>query len=95
MPSPKKKGRKKYKGFTLDSFEAEEDGLIPIFTDSHDRVPEVDMSANNPFYGESTIAIGEPIKRSSKRRKVVIPHEEEEQTISDGTQREDGLVYVL
>jgi hypothetical protein len=95
MPSPKKKGRKRYTGFTLDSFEAEEDGPIPIYTDSHDRVPEVDISADNPFYGESSTAVREPTKSSSKRRKIVIPGEEEEQTMSDAEQREDGLVYVL
>lgn len=95
MPSPKKKGRKRYTGFTLDSFEAEEDGPIPIYTDSSDRVPEVDTSINNPFYGESTTALPDPRKRSSKRRKVTIPGEEEEQTVSEAEKREDGLVYVL
>lgn len=95
MPSPKKKGRKRYTGFTLDSFEAEEDGPIPIYTDSHDRVPEVDISSDNPFYGESSTAPPDPSKRSSKRRKIVIPGEEEEQTFSEAERREDGLVYVF
>ena len=94
MPSLKKKGRK-YKGFTLDSFEAEEDSTpIQIFTDSHDRVPEVDLSPENPFYGESSRSIPEPTKRSSKRRKVTVPGEGEH-TVDELEQREDGLVYVL
>lgn len=94
MPSLKKKGRK-YKGFTLDSFEAEEDSTpIQIFTDSHDRVPEVDLSPENPFYGESSRSIPEPTKRSSKRRKVTVPGEGEH-TVDELEQREDGLVYVF
>ncbi|KAG4429488.1 hypothetical protein IFR05_015026 [Cadophora sp. M221] len=94
MPSLKKKGRK-YKGFTLDSFEAEQDSTpIQIFTDSHDRVPEVDLSPENPFYGESSRSIPEPTKRSSKRRKVTVPGEGEH-TVEELGQREDGLVYVF
>ena len=96
MPSPKKKGRKRYTGFTLDSFDAEDDDAAPIeiFTDSNDRVPEVDMSADNPFYGESSPAHPEPTKRSSKRRKIMVPGEGEK-TVEEAEQREDGLVYVL
>jgi hypothetical protein len=95
MPSPKKKGRKKYTGFTLDSFGAEDDEATPIqiYTDSHDRVPEVDLSADNPFYGEAS-APSEPTKRMSKRRKIIIPGEAE-QAVEEAEQREDGLVYVL
>jgi hypothetical protein len=94
MPSPKKKGSKKYTGFTLDSFEAEEDAPIQIYTDSHDRVPEVDLSPDNPFYGEGSAVAPEPTKRASKRRKITVPGEGE-QTIEELEKREDGLVYVL
>jgi hypothetical protein len=95
MPSPKKKGRKKYSGFTIDSFEVEdEETPIQIFTDSHDRVPEVDFSTENPFYGAGSVAQPEPTKRSSKRRKITVPGEED-QTVEEAEQREDGLVYVL
>jgi hypothetical protein len=92
MPTPKKKG-KRYKGFTMDSFEAEEGQPIQIYTDSNDRVPEVDMSADNPFYGSSS-AVPEPMKRASKRRKVTVPGEGE-RNIEEVERREDGLVYVL
>lgn len=94
MPSPKKRGRKKYTGFTLDSFEAEEEGPIAIYTDSHDRIPELDMSGNNPFYGESSQALPDPIKRSSKRRKVSVTGEAGE-IVEGAEHRNDGLVYVL
>ncbi len=97
MPSPKKnRGRKRYTGYTLDSFEAqEEDTPIPIYTDSHDRVPEVDMSQDNPFYGDSQTTEPEPSKtRASKRRKITVPGEGE-QSIEDLEQREDGMLYTL
>jgi hypothetical protein len=92
MPSPRKKGTK-YKGFTLDSFGPEEDAPIQIFTDSHDRIPEVDLSADNPFYNASAI-LPEPTKRASKRRKLTVPGEGE-QTVEQAGRRDDGLVYVL
>ncbi|KAL2062943.1 hypothetical protein VTL71DRAFT_6015 [Oculimacula yallundae] len=94
MPSLKKKGRK-YKGFTLDSFEAAEESTpIQIFTDSHDRVPEADLSPENPFYGESSRSVPEPTKRTSRRRKITVPGEGEH-TVEELEQREDGLIYVF
>lgn len=94
MPTPKKKGGKKYKGFTLGSFEAEEEGEpIQIYTDSHERIPEVDTSEANPFYGAQQ-AVPEPTKRSSKRRKIEVPGEGEF-SAEVVERREDGLVYCL
>lgn len=94
MPSPKK-GRKKYSGFTLDSFSAEDEGTssIEIYTDSHERIPEVDMHPDNPFYGAAHPP-PEPTKRASKRRKINVPGEGE-QTLEEANKRDDGLVYVL
>ncbi|KAH8598847.1 hypothetical protein B0O99DRAFT_614321 [Bisporella sp. PMI_857] len=95
MPSPKKKARKKYTGFTLDSFGAGDgDESIPIYTDSNDRIPEVDTTDENPFYGEATIPPSEPAKRTSKRRKIHIPGEGE-QDLDEAEKRDDGLVYVF
>jgi hypothetical protein len=93
MPSPKKRG-KKHTGFTLDSFEAEEEAPIHIYTDSHDRVPEVDLSPDNPFYGRGSAAVPEPTKRASKRRKITVPGEGF-QSIEELQKREDGLIYTL
>lgn len=79
----------------MNSFQIDDaDPDIQIFTDSNDRVPEVDRSADNPFYGEGAASPPEPIKRTSKRRKVTIPGEGE-QEIEDIKDREDGLAYVL
>lgn len=92
MPSPKKhKARRTY---GLDSFEIAEDAPIQIFTDSMDRVPEVDMSDENPFFGVATRAESEISTRSSKRRKLNVPGEGE-RTVEELEQREDGLIYVL
>lgn len=96
MPTPKRKGRKKYTGFTLDSFHAADDEPpIQIYTDSQDRVPEPDTSADNPFFGQGAAVPPEPAKRSTRRsRKIHIPGEGE-QTVEEAEKREDGLVYVL
>ncbi|KAE9377051.1 hypothetical protein N431DRAFT_368623 [Stipitochalara longipes BDJ] len=93
MPSPKKRN-KKYTGLTLDSFEAEDDAPIHIYTDSHDRVPEVDLSPDNPFYGEGNATVPEPTKRASKRRKITVPGEGA-QSLEELQKREDGLIYTF
>ncbi|KAI1758185.1 hypothetical protein F4782DRAFT_476946 [Xylaria castorea] len=91
MPTPKKKA-KKYTGLTLDSFRAddvEED--IQIFTDSRDHLPQLDDSAENPFYGDHVIA--EPSKRRSKR-KIVVPGEGRH-LVEDVVKRTDGVLVVF
>ncbi|KAG9248712.1 hypothetical protein BJ878DRAFT_412166 [Calycina marina] len=94
MPSPRKRG-KKYSGFALDSFKADDDeGGVQIYTDSHDRVPEVDASSENPFFGVPAAIHPEPMKRSSKRRKIAIPGEGE-LSIEEAEKRKDGMVYVF
>jgi hypothetical protein len=92
MPSPKKNRSRRTYG--LDSFEVAEDAPIQIFTDSMDRVPEVDLSTDNPFFGDNQPAEAEPTKRASKRRKLRVPGEGD-QSIEELEQREDGLIYVL
>lgn len=97
IPTPKKNKSKKYTGLTLDSFRAEAvDEPIEIFTDSRDRIPEKDATAENPFYGMPTKGTRqpEPTKRRSPRNHVSIPGEGRE-TIDEAVQREDGIVYVL
>jgi len=84
---------KRYNGISMESFVAEEvEEPIPIFTDSQDRIPEVDASAENPFYGNHTTAPEAPRRRS--KRRVAVPGEGSQQ-IEEALQREDGMVYVL
>ncbi|CAI4219885.1 unnamed protein product [Parascedosporium putredinis] len=95
MPSPSKARAKKYTGISLESFTAEEDETpIEIFTDSKERIPNKEVSADNPFYGNASRDAQEPVKRRSKRNKVHVPGEGR-QTIEDAMGREDGLVYVF
>jgi hypothetical protein len=94
MPSPKK-SKKKYTGLSLDSFMAEEESAsIEIYTDSTDRVPEADLSPDNPFYGGGAQVPSEPTKRSVKRRKMNVPGEGV-QDLEELEHREDGMVYTL
>ena len=101
MPTSRKNGRrKKHIGFSLDGFGGDEGKLeekIEIFTDSKDKVPEVDESEDNPFYikpGDAITPNGDTVVRSSKRGKVGSGPKHSEE-IEKSFKREDGLVYVL
>ncbi|PKS11561.1 hypothetical protein jhhlp_003326, partial [Lomentospora prolificans] len=95
MPSPQKARAKKYTGISLESFTAEDDETpIEIFTDSKERIPDKEVSADNPFYGNAGRDVQEPVRRRSKRSKVHVPGEGR-QAIEDAIEREDGLVYVF
>ncbi|GES58376.1 hypothetical protein ATEIFO6365_0004052700 [Aspergillus terreus] len=93
-PSGSSSGRKKkkYTGFSLDSFndnEAQGGSAIQIYTDSRDRIPEVSKSEENPFYAKP-----EPnaSTRASKRR---VQNAKRDKEVDDAIQREDGMVYVF
>lgn len=93
MTSTPKKKAKKYTGLTLDSFKAEEvEEDIEIYTDNCDCYPEVDNSAENPFYGDHAVA--EPTKRRSKRKAITVPGEGR-QSVDDAVRREDGVLVVF
>ncbi|KAH8160030.1 hypothetical protein CIB48_g8213 [Xylaria polymorpha] len=92
ISTPKKKA-KKYTGLTLDSFRAEDvEEHIEIFTDSRDHLPQVDHSAENPFYGDHVVA--EPSKRRSKRKPIIVPGEGRH-TVEDAVKRTDGVLVVF
>ncbi|TPR09950.1 RNA recognition motif family protein [Aspergillus niger] len=69
-PSARKK-TKKHTGFSLDSF-CEDDtqggSEIQIYTDSRDRIPEVDKSEDNPFYNKPTAS--NTTTRASRRKET-------------------------
>jgi len=92
MPSPRKARTKKY---VLDSFTADDevDETIQIYTDSHERIPEVDRSEENPFYGNHTVA-PEPSKRRARNATVSIPGEGKV-SLDEAIRREDGMLIVL
>ena len=92
MPTPSKSRGKKH---ILDSFTADDiEAPIAIFTDSHERIPEVDRSAENPFYDPPTVSTREPAKRRSRRQHVTIPGEGKV-TVEEAVRRDDGMLTVL
>ena len=91
MPSPKKARTQQY---VLDSFSANNtEDPIEIYTDSHERVPEVDQSAENPFFGNHQPEMSRTTRRS-KRQTVSIPGEGKV-SVDDAVRRDDGMVIVL
>ena len=98
---PPRRGRpgRKYNGFSLESFSTENEGAeaqVKIFTDSKEKVPELDLNEENPFIdrqqpGESSSP--QKVTGASKRRKIsgkAKKGDEVEQAL-----KEDGIVYVL
>ncbi|RDW86399.1 uncharacterized protein DSM5745_03041 [Aspergillus mulundensis] len=87
QPAPKKK--KKQTGFSLDSFSdnPSQGDAIQIYTDSRDRIPEVDESEENPFYQKpSTTTRPRPSKTRTRSR---------DKEVDEALKREDGMVYVF
>ncbi|KAL8719472.1 MAG: hypothetical protein Q9225_003522 [Loekoesia sp. 1 TL-2023] len=96
MPNKKNRRGKKNVGFSLDSSSEEEDpaGRIQIYTDSKEKIPELDMSEDNPFIDRpETSRVPEPHKSIGRHgRKAPVktnPH------IEDAFNREEGMVYVF
>ena len=102
MPTPRKRRNKRHVGFSLyNSVEDEEDansaGEIPIYTDSKDKVPELDPTEDNPFYEQPKQhdPPPEPLKRRISKKRKVSPTTEESEKIKEAFKREEGMVYVL
>ncbi|KAI9368905.1 hypothetical protein BJX61DRAFT_521661 [Aspergillus egyptiacus] len=87
-PSGQKK-KKKQTGFSLDSFtdDTSQGDSIQIYTDSRDRIPEVDESEDNPFYQKPSVST----KARPSRRKTVGRDKE----VGEALNREDGMVYIF
>lgn len=98
MPTPQKEGRRSRRraGFSLDdSFEGpEHEEHIKIFTDSKEKVPELDTTEDNPFYSnpvnEGASKAWET--KSKKNRKTGVTSS---QFIEEAFNHEEGMVYVL
>jgi hypothetical protein len=92
-----RRGRR-YNGYSLESFSAEDgtSGNIQIFTDSRDNIPQLDTSKDNPFINHPSKVQGSStrVTGTSKRRKV-----SREQKIDPQLQRavdnDEGMIYVL
>lgn len=92
--SSKKPRAKRTNDISLDSFEIhdeEAEAPIEIFTDSDARLPKIDVSEENPFYGDAGIAASTaPVRRSTRNKSVAV-----EKIVEKTLQRDDGLLYVL
>ncbi len=100
-PSPRKgRKNKRFNGFSLESFTAEDEGArgqIQIFTDSRDRVPQVDKNKANPFVehnmnGESSSTL--KVARTATRRKVSSEKKVDPQ-VDEAIRNDEARVYVL
>ena len=102
MPTPRKRRNKRHVGFSLySSMEGEEEdsseGRIQIYTDSKEKVPELDPSEDNPFYElpEHRDPPPAPTKRKTSRKRKATSSIDDSEKIKDAFNREDGMVYVL
>lgn len=102
MPNPRKRRNKRHVGFSLyssmeDDGDAGSETQIEIYTDSKDKVPELDPSEDNPFYdqyAQESASPGPHKKKGSKKRKA--EHSLDASTeIEEAFNREEGMVYVL
>ncbi|KAK1143008.1 hypothetical protein N8T08_007072 [Aspergillus melleus] len=94
-PPSSTRGRKgkKHTGFSLDSFNEDNNqngSQIQIYTDSRDRIPELDASEENPFNNKPVKS--DPHTRTSRRREGRM---ERDKDISESVKRRDGMVYVF
>ena len=75
------------------------DENIEIYTDANARVPEMDLSEDNPFVGTKTRTRVEfPVpqqRRGRGGRKKSEQEVQHEQRIEDAVRREEGVTYVL
>lgn len=92
------KKSKKPTAYSLESFEdnpSQNQATIEIYTDSRDRIPEVDEGEGNPFNTKHKAAIrsGKATSRSSRSRKAGEVSRDDE--VDKALHRDDGMFYVL
>ena len=101
-PSPRRgRKNKRYNGFSLESFNADEGGWasgIQIFTDNRDKVPEIGGNEANPFVEEPGAANGNHARKvagGTKRRKISGESRKVDPQVAAATDQDEGMVYVL
>ena len=102
MPTPRKRRNKREVGFSLyssmdDEEDASSEGKIQIYTDSKEKVPELDTTEDNPFYEkpQEHAPPPEPRKGRSGRKRKAAPIIEDRKEVKEALNREEGMVYVL
>ena len=102
MPNSRKRRSKRHVGFSLYS-SMEDDGdvglenKIEIYTDSKDKVPELDPSEDNPFYDQhaQTVGFADLRKRKVSKKRKAEHSIDASAEIEEAFNREEGMVYVL
>ena len=103
MPTPRKRRNKRTVGFSLynayedDNNNEKPEDNIQIYTDSKDKLPELDPSEDNPFYEKpkDQSPPSAPSKGGSSRKRKTAPTAEDREEIKEAFNREEGMVYVL
>ena len=98
MPRSRKAGRKRRSFFLSDSMaddDTHSESNIQIFTDSKERVPELDTSQENPFYDNPSVSQTSEEHDKSRDKKKGISAVKENEDIHDAFDHEEGMVYVL
>ena len=102
MPNPRKRRNKRHVGFSLyssmeDDGDVDSENQIEIFTDSKDKVPELDPSEDNPFFDQNaqTLASVEPCKTKGSKKRKAEHSIDASREIEEAFNREEGMVYVL
>lgn len=102
MPKPRKhRQNRRHAGLSLYSSTEEEgasqENHIQIFTDSKDKVPELDLTEDNPFLEQPLQAPPppEPSKGRSNRKRKASQAIDGNPEIKEALNRDDGMVYVL
>lgn len=80
-----------------DDGDAGSEKQIDIYTDSKDKIPELDPSEDNPFYDQhvQTVAFAEPQKKKSCKKRKAEHSIDAHAEIEEAFNREEGMVYVL
>lgn len=96
MPNKKDRRRRKLVGFSLDSSGEDDDSAsrVRIFTDSKDKIPELDTSEDNPFIDRPQIC-RPPESRKNSGSRGRKPSVSTNPQIENAFNREEGMVYVF
>lgn len=94
--SRKTRKNKRYNGYSLESFRVDEGDSqgIQIFTDTRDKVPELDSSKANPFNEEQAAQHAQKLTGGTKRRKISSSKGRDPQ-VEAAIEQDDGMVYVF
>ena len=78
-----------------DDEDATSENRIQIYTDSKDKIPELDTSEDNPFYERPVEDAPDATRPKNPKKRKARHSIEGSKEIEEAFKREDGMVYVL